>query len=119
MDGAISSDDDNYASDDSDIGDISDDSMQHLSLKESLQYWALKNNESHTSINMLLQILRCKANLFLPCDARTLLRTPRVQTDIVRIQHGEYWHSGLKKCLMDCFRFVYNICTTNRRHKDK
>lgn len=74
------------------------------SINECLRYWALITNTPQTSINLLLHILRERANLPLPKDARTLMRTSTAPKNILNIAGGQYWYNGLGKCLQNIFR---------------
>uniref|UniRef100_A0A182N9L3 Uncharacterized protein n=1 Tax=Anopheles dirus TaxID=7168 RepID=A0A182N9L3_9DIPT len=71
---------------------------------DSLKYWALKTNATHSQINMILEILRLFTKEPLPKDARTLLRTTQVVKKIDRIGAGQLWYNGVGKCLETRFR---------------
>ena len=74
------------------------------SLEECLRYWALKTNAAHSSVNLLLHIVRERANLLLPKDARTLLKTSTAPKKILNVVGGQYWYNGLGPCLEKAFR---------------
>jgi hypothetical protein len=66
---------------------------------QKLQDWAVNCNIPHSHLNKLLTILRehtCFESL--PCDSRTLLKTPR-QTVTKVVSPGKYCHFGLEKSL--------------------
>ena len=74
------------------------------SLEECFRYWALKTNAAHSSVNLLLHIMRERTNLLLPKDARTLLRTSTAPKTILNVAGGQYWYNGLGSCLEKAFR---------------
>lgn len=80
------------------------DPIENMSLEESVRYWALKTNQNHQSINLIMDIINKKTNGTLPRDARTLLHTNREVTTIKNIGGGQYWHNGLRVCLSNFFR---------------
>ncbi|XP_058820705.1 uncharacterized protein LOC131682907 isoform X3 [Topomyia yanbarensis] len=82
------------------------DEIDDMSLPECIRFWALKTNQSHESINLIMDIIRRKTDgKQLPRSARTLLKTSRNATaSIVDIQGGQYWYNGLRNCLVDFFR---------------
>lgn len=82
------------------------DVLDQMELSECITYWALKTNQSHESINLIMEIIRRKTNeKKLPRSARTLLKTSRQATaEIVEIAGGQYWYKGVKQCLSDFFR---------------
>lgn len=86
--------------------DLSVDEVDSMSLEESIRFWALKTNQSHQSINLILEIIRKKTDgKQLPRCARTLLKTSRnASSSIVDIGGGQYWYYGIKNCLTDFFR---------------
>ena len=59
----------------------------------SLATWVTKFGVSHSAVNELLRILQ-PIHLFLPKDARTLLKTVKVY-DIDNIAGGSYYHFGI------------------------
>lgn len=71
-----------------------------ISFKNKLAEWAVNNGISHTSLLTLLSILKTHTcfNDF-PIDSRTLLNTPR-NVNIKEINHGLYWHYGLKRGIL-------------------
>lgn len=72
-------------------------------IKTELKNWAVNCRISHCHINSLLVILR-KYNGFekLPKDARTLLQTPVVNFNQIRLvnPNGKYFHFGLTDSLL-------------------
>ncbi|CAH1170530.1 unnamed protein product [Phaedon cochleariae] len=66
-------------------------------LKIQLANWALHHNITHSAISDLLHILK-PMNTFLPIDARTLLKTPRMNK-LLRVEPGQYHHFGFENCL--------------------
>ncbi|XP_018006732.2 uncharacterized protein LOC108664619 [Hyalella azteca] len=63
-------------------------------LTSQLAEWAVKNNQTRSSINELLLILRMHGHS-LPKDARTLLQTPKI-IQIKEKCNGTYQYFGLK-----------------------
>lgn len=88
--------------DDGPYGDI----LGEMDLSECIRYWALKTNQTHESINLIMEIIRRKTNVKrLPRSARTLLKTSRQATsNIVEKAGGQFWFQGIRKCLIDFFR---------------
>lgn len=66
-------------------------------VKNFLATWSVRHNSSHRSINELLVFFK-KYFPELPKDARTLLKTPKVNC-IIDMEPGEYVHIGLKRGL--------------------
>ncbi|XP_055527882.1 uncharacterized protein LOC129720425 [Wyeomyia smithii] len=87
---------------------LDSDKIENLSLLESIRYWALKTNQTHQSINLIMDIIRRKTNgKTLPRSARTLLQTSREETsNIVPLSGGQYWYKGIKQCLLEYFRNI-------------
>jgi hypothetical protein len=63
-------------------------------LRTRLAEWAVMFNISHAALSALLCILR-QVDLDLPKDARTLLLTPKCNTDIKCIEGGSYHYFGI------------------------
>lgn len=86
--------------------DYCNDALDQMDLNECIRYWALKTNQSHESINLIMEIIRRKTNeKRLPRSARTLLKTSRSATsEIVAIAGGQFWYKGIKRNLCDYFR---------------
>lgn len=76
-----------------------------LDLCNDLADWAVTNNQSHKSLNDLLQVLRNHGHNDLPKDSRTLLCTPKVVERQARC-NGEYIYYGLEtgicRTLLQC-----------------
>lgn len=66
----------------------------HLDLIDDLRDWAINCNIPLSHTSKLLQILN-KHKLRVPCDARTLLNTPRT-VDVTEVHPGQYSHIGLR-----------------------
>lgn len=81
-----------------DVSDSDSEDDNIISLAESLQIWAIKNNVTHIALSELLVILREHGNKNLPLDGRTLLRTPKYH-NIVAIPPGNYCHIGLRQAI--------------------
>lgn len=75
-----------------------------MAFVECVKYWALATNQTHHSVEMMLEILREKTAQKFPKDPRTLLKTPRTATNITNIEGGQYWYNGLQKCIINNFR---------------
>lgn len=69
-------------------------------LKSSLSSWAVLCRVKHTTLNMLLGMLKRCAKLDLPKDSRTLLKTPRTNS-IIDLKYGTYNHFGIEKGLRE------------------
>lgn len=63
-----------------------------------IRLWALKNNITRNALSELLTILISIGLTWLPCDARTLLATPR-STEIKCVANGQMWYNGIKSNL--------------------
>ncbi|XP_077075167.1 uncharacterized protein LOC143726066 [Siphateles boraxobius] len=85
------------------IADDVDDNR--LDLCSDLADWAVTNNQSHKSLNDLLQVLRNHGHNDLPKDSRTLLCTPKVVERQARC-NGEYIYygleTGIRRTLLQC-----------------
>lgn len=79
--------------------DIAEDSIDTvLPLKNSLQHWISSNNLTKKAVNELLQILKPHFPS-LPCDFRTIMKTPR-KSSIIKLNNGEMHYFGLKQKLL-------------------
>lgn len=84
----------------------------------TLAKWAVEHHISHRAINDLLAKILKPRFSFLPSDARTLLRTPRlVSIKPLSGAGGQYYHFGLRSCiekLLYCSDYeVKNTSTIN------
>lgn len=61
-----------------------------------LKNWALRFKISIIALTMLLFIINKYAQLKLPKDGRTVLKTPRT-TPLIPMESGQYYHYGLNK----------------------
>ena len=68
------------------------------SLEECFRYWALKTNTAHSSVNLLLHIMRDRTNLILPKNARTLLTTSTAPKTFLNVAGGQYCYNALGPC---------------------
>ncbi|XP_077551247.1 uncharacterized protein LOC144164879 [Haemaphysalis longicornis] len=84
------------------------------SLLDKLHDWAGSHNISHAALNDLLRILK-ELKPDLPCDARTLLATPR-ESPIRRLSNGEYVHFGLKAGLAKCLSSGLRVADVQQLH---
>lgn len=82
--------------------DNTEPSKSHKLNKDDLQDWAISHNITHVALNSLLRILRQSGHQDLPCDARTILKTPR-EIKIDQLDNGRYWHTGLTNSLRNLF----------------
>lgn len=86
----------------SDTEDELDVQSKDIILLNSLKEIALKHKLTHISMNDILKTLRAFGLNFLPCDSRTLLKTPS-KVEIVPMDTGHFWYNGivgsLKKAL--------------------
>ncbi|XP_058064990.1 uncharacterized protein LOC131214671 [Anopheles bellator] len=82
------------------------DGLDERSFEECLKYWAIKTNQTHRAINMLLAIMRKKvSSVSLPRSAKSLLKTSRKATSkIVEIGETKYWYNGIKNSLLHVLR---------------
>ncbi|CAC5385966.1 unnamed protein product [Mytilus coruscus] len=87
----LSSTESEYDTDESEREDVPD-------LVQDLSEWASKNNCTRSGLNDLLSILR-KQGLRVPCDARTLLKTPRSIASIQKCG-GDYLYLGIGSGLL-------------------
>ncbi|XP_052890163.1 uncharacterized protein LOC128298448 [Anopheles moucheti] len=79
--------------------------FQTMPIDDGIRYWALVNNETHWSINMVLQLFR-RAGVRVPRSAGTLLRTKRhASSEIAELGGGHYWYNGFEKTLLSYFRY--------------
>lgn len=78
----------------------------NVSIQSELKEWAIKCKIAQCHLNELLLILR-KHNGFgeLPKDSRTLLQTPKINTDQIRLvnPNGKYFYFGLTNYLLTYF----------------
>lgn len=80
--------------------------FNNMSIIDGLRYWALTNNSTHRSVNMMLKLFK-KANIKVPASAKTLLRTKRnPSSEIKEIGYGQYWYRGIANALLNYFRYV-------------
>ncbi|CAL9689769.1 unnamed protein product [Knipowitschia caucasica] len=73
----------------------SENQSSDLDFEDDLREWAVKNQQTHKSLNELLAILRKKGHK-LPADARTLLATPQ-ETSSQTNCGGQYVYYGLER----------------------
>ena len=79
------------------------------SLSEKLAIWASQHKLTRAAINDLLDILQSVGHDDLPKDSRTLLKTPRLVSSIVKC-NGDYLYIGIEKGIQRCLKDV-NIGT--------
>ncbi|XP_049293143.1 uncharacterized protein LOC125768884 isoform X2 [Anopheles funestus] len=85
--------------------------IENMPLIDGIRYWALSTNAPHSSVNIILKLFK-KANVKVPLNAKTLLRTKRnPSSEITEIGGGQMWYRGIGKCLLNYFRF--NKISTN------
>ena len=60
--------------------------------------WAIRFDVNHSTLNGLMQILRCHVSEDLPCDARTVLKTKRTVA-VARKSGGEYTYIGKRQAI--------------------
>lgn len=78
-----------------------------LEIKDFLATWAMRHNTSHVALNELLQFFKNDYNT-LPCDARTLLKTPKCK-EIQKVPPGEYIHIGLQNSIEFFLKKIENF----------
>jgi hypothetical protein len=83
---------------DSSNSDSCDDMLTSESLKSRLADWAVSFNVSQSAVSALLTILK-DCDLDLQKDARTLLATPRDNTEVKCIAGGSYYYFGVANSL--------------------
>nr|CAI5838592.1 unnamed protein product [Callosobruchus analis] len=75
---------------------LSNETDRKLNLNDEIQGWAITHQITQVALNDLLNILR-KLDNTLPCDSRSLLRTPRhVKKQLKAVNPGYYYHFGLQ-----------------------
>lgn len=84
-------------------------------VKKYLGEWAVDCNVPQSTVNRLLCILKCKAQLeYLPKDCRTLLKSTSTKfLNIREVKPGIYYHFGIKKGIQ---RYS-SMLTTNEQIK--
>lgn len=78
---------------------------QRTEIKIQLAQWAVEENVSSTAVSRLLKILK-PVMPYLPCDARTLKGTPRVNQGI-KMEGGCYVHYGIQNSLTNLMRCIH------------
>lgn len=69
--------------------------------QDRLREWAIIGNISHNNLSELMKLLYTQFKIpFLNQHPRTFLGTPRTGHNIIKINNGEYWHHGVRKCLL-------------------
>ncbi|XP_061501497.1 uncharacterized protein LOC133391394 [Anopheles gambiae] len=92
--------------DDSDVEAGSALNIDNMSIEDGIRYWALSNNQTHQSINMVLRLFK-KTGVKVPASAKTLLKTKRnPSSEIKDIDGGQFWYRGFRSCLLNYFRSV-------------
>lgn len=70
-------------------------------LSSLLAQWTLRNNVTHSHVDELLSILRGQGHPQLKKNIKTILKTPRKVTDLVRILgKGAFYYHGLLQALI-------------------
>lgn len=64
-------------------------------LRKALQQWALETNSTHNAIDKMLKIWREHGHTEVPCTARTLLGTQKIEKPS-HLSGGQYHYFGLK-----------------------
>ncbi|XP_055543301.1 uncharacterized protein LOC129728860 [Wyeomyia smithii] len=77
---------------------VEPDRTPSVQLAAELSAWASKYCVPLAGVSDLLKILKQSAGLYLPNDARTLLKTPR-KSNLRKICNGEYIHMGVAEFL--------------------
>lgn len=85
---------------------------QKRTLINDLRSWTIQQNISHTALNSLIEIFRFHGHkLELPCDARTLMQTPKRATQsILNINNGFYFHFGVKNGIKQLLTKYFETC---------
>jgi len=60
----------------------------------AIRAWTVQHNIKQNALKNLLKILNSTANLSLPTDPRTLMKTPR-KLDIVQVSGGSFFYFGI------------------------
>ena len=105
-------DEDDISSDSDKCGDSENTAEQ---LWPQLANWALDDNIALKSVKSLLQILHPHLP-FLPCDARTLLHTPK-SVPLKDLPNGKYYHFGIENCIKNVTQC--GLALSNLSHIDK
>lgn len=67
-------------------------------LKKKLAVWVVEKNVVHRQVDDLLKILQSEGHPTLPSACKTLLRTPKNVTELVRsLGAGTFWYQGIQK----------------------
>ncbi|CAB3251098.1 unnamed protein product [Arctia plantaginis] len=85
----------NCGDSDSDIDIFLNEELKNIDIRSDIREWAVKFNISHIALSDLLKILYHVMPNKMPLDARTLLKTNKVEICITEIGTGHYWHNGL------------------------
>lgn len=85
----------------------SNDSECDLSMNDKLKQWAIEYNVSHRAITALLKILISIGMTWLPSDARSLLKTPRV-IQLTDCAGGKLWYRSIETNLISIFKNITN-----------
>ncbi|XP_063370451.1 uncharacterized protein LOC134658734 [Cydia amplana] len=80
---------------DSDTDISLNEELKKIDIRSDIRDWAVKYNISHIALNNLLNIMHNVMPHKMPLDARTLLKTNKVEICITEIGTGHYWHNGL------------------------
>lgn len=82
-----------------------------ISLRQKLILWTVEHKIQHISLTSLLNILKSEGH-DLPCDGRTLMKTPKC-TNICQKSGGYYYHHGLKNGIIDVLCQLNNYALQN------
>ena len=92
----LSNSDDDIPSEDGDHHQRNSDKFNKFN--SDIAEWAIRFNVNHSTLNGLMQILRCHVSEDLPCDARTVLKTKRTVA-VARKSGGEYTYIGIRQAI--------------------
>lgn len=76
--------------------------VQQHSAEMRLRLWAVKNNISRIAMGELLKILISIGLTYLPCDPRTILKTPQ-NIQLLNQANGQVWYCGIGNNLRRIF----------------
>lgn len=83
--------------------------LNKMDIRGDIRDWAVKFNISHMALSDLLKILHNVLPHKMPLDARTLLKTNKVEICITEIGTGHYWHNGLLSQLQKTLQKFHEV----------
>lgn len=81
------------------------DKHKWVEIEEKLKFWVAIHKLTRSAVNELLAILKFSGLNFLPCDSRTLMKTP-VNVPIKDLSNGQLWYHGIENNLTNIFNGI-------------